>query len=79
MGQLIDKIWQNAIQPFLVFLFAWAVVLFIYGLVEFIYGADNQEKRANGKKHIMWGLIGMSIMLSAYAIKEVIENFISSF
>lgn len=75
MDPLIDKIFRLAITPFLKFLFALAAIIFIFGVVEFILNADNEDKRAQGKKHIVWGIIGLFIMFSVWGIIEIIMNF----
>ena len=75
---IIDKIMQYAVWPFIGFVFACAIVLFIYGIIEFILGADNEVKRLTGKKHIVWGTIGLVIMFAVWGIVIVIQNFIQS-
>jgi len=78
MEQLINKIIQGAVWPFVIFLIALASMIFIWGLLEFIAGADNEEKRNIGKRHLVWGIIGLFIMLSVYGIIQLIANFIGS-
>jgi len=78
MQQLINKIVQDAIWPFVIFLIALAAMFFIWGLIEFIAGADNEEKRTAGKRHLAWGLIGLFIMFSVYGIIQLIANFVGS-
>ncbi len=79
MPSLLDKIFSGLISPFLSFLFILAIAYFIYGIVVFIAGASNEEARNKGKKHISWGLVGLLVMTSAYAIIKVVKNFIDSF
>jgi hypothetical protein len=78
MDELINKIIEGAVWPFVIFLSSLAVAIFIWGIIEFIAGADNEEKRITGKRHLMWGAIGMFIMFSVYGIIQIIQNFISS-
>lgn len=75
LADVIAKTWNGVIRPAIVFLFLLATVVFIWGLVQFIFAGDNEEGRSTGKKHIVWGLIGMAIMLSTGAIMQVLENF----
>ena len=79
MDDLISKIIAGAIQPAVTFLIALSVAIFIFGIIEFIAGADNEEKRNIGKKHLIWGIVGLFIMLSVLGIKASIESFVGSF
>lgn len=62
------------INPIIYLLFAIALVYFLYGMVEFIAGADNEEKRMTGKNHMIWGIIGIGIMLSVWSILQILIN-----
>ncbi|MDD5032781.1 MAG: hypothetical protein PHC85_01540 [Candidatus Pacebacteria bacterium] len=79
MDKVINTIIEEAIQPFVIFIFAVAIMVFIYGVVEMIYSADNEEKRKKGKQHLAWGLIGMALMISSQGVLMIIQNFVDSF
>lgn len=70
---LISNIKVYIFNPIIGFMFALAVVMFIYGIVEYIYGADNEEKVEVGKKHMIWGIIGMFIMVGVFGILRLIS------
>ncbi|TSD02413.1 MAG: Uncharacterized protein Athens071424_109, partial [Parcubacteria group bacterium Athens0714_24] len=65
-------------NPIIGLLIAIGLVVFLYGVVEFLAGADNQEKREQGKKHMIWGIIGLFIMVGVFGLMEVVVNFINS-
>lgn len=67
----VDKLNQIIIYPLITLMMAVALVVFLYGCFEFIVNAGNESARAAGKKHIMWGIIGMVVMVSAYAILSI--------
>lgn len=71
---VIDKIKSEIVQPIIYFLIAVAVVYFLFGLMEFVRNQDNEEAKTDGKRHMMWGVIGMAIMFSVYGILNVINN-----
>ncbi len=75
---LLGKLFSLAIYPVLIFLFAVAIAIFIWGIIRFIAAADNEEERAIGKKHLVWGIIGLFIMFAVWGIIAVIRNFINS-
>lgn len=75
---LIGKISENILNP-LVLLFAGiAMVYFLWGVFEFIRDYDNAEARSNGARHMLWGIIGMFIMFSAFGIMNLIASTVRS-
>ena len=70
----IGKVVDNIINPFIVLLFAMALVYFFWGLVQFIAGADDETKRGTGKKHMVWGVIGLVIMIGVFGIINILLN-----
>lgn len=73
--KLINNIKAYILNPIIGFMFAVAVVMFIYGIVEYIYGADNEDKRKDGQRHMIWGIIGMFVMIGVYGILNVLADF----
>jgi len=65
----IDKV---IINPLIVLLFALAVAYFIYGLASYLLAPDNEEKRKTGKEHMLWGIVGMFIMVAVFGIMSLI-------
>ncbi|KKS14678.1 MAG: hypothetical protein UU71_C0021G0001 [Parcubacteria group bacterium GW2011_GWB1_41_6] len=72
---LLQKIIVQIINPVIVILVTLALVVFIWGIVQMIYGANNEEKRTQGKKHLLWGLVGLFIMLTVRGLLAIIQNF----
>lgn len=60
------------INPLIVLLFSIAMAVFLYGVTEFLMGAGNEEKRTEGKQHMIWGVVGITIMMGVYAILNII-------
>jgi predicted tellurium resistance membrane protein TerC len=76
--QLISNIIQSLIQPFVLLLLLCAVILFIVGVIKFMMNSDNQEERTLGRSRIIWGLIGITIMLGAWGIVTLTARTITS-
>ena len=74
-AKLISNIKGYILNPIIGFMFAVAVVMFIYGIVEYIWSADNEEKVEVGKKHMIWGIIGMFVMIGVYGILNILSGF----
>ena len=74
--ELLNRISTFIIDPIIYLLFAAAFVIFVWGLVQFVAHLDNEESRKTGSKHMIWGIIGMVIMVSVNALIAIIQNTI---
>lgn len=73
---LMKSINRVIINPLIVLLFALAVVYFVYGLAKYLLSPDNEEVRKNSKSQMLWGIVGMFIMISVFGILSLIMNTI---
>lgn len=71
----MDKIAENILNPIIGLMFGIAMIFFIYGVIEFISKADSNQGREAGRKHMIYGVIGMFIMLAVFGLIEIIINF----
>jgi FtsH-binding integral membrane protein len=55
-------------------LFSLATVGFIYGVIIYFINPENEEKRSQGKSYILWGLIGLFVMVSIWGLVSVFSN-----
>ncbi len=72
---IYQAIRNDVVMPVIYLVFAVALVLFIWGMVRYIYALHNgvtDEKRENGRRHMIMGAIGMAIMLSVFGIMQFI-------
>ena len=74
-AKLISNIKVYILNPIIGFMFAVAVVMFIYGIVEYIWSADNEDKVAVGKTHIIWGIVAIFVMVGVYGILNLLSGF----
>lgn len=74
ISDVMSRFWNYLIYPAILVVFAAGFFLFVYGLVEFLWklneGGDNKE----GKQHMIWGIVGMFIMVSVYGILSLVTN-----
>lgn len=75
---IIAVIEREVLAPLQGLLLALAALFFLFGLVEFIAGASSEEARTKGKTHMIWGFVGIVVMLAAWAIIAVFQNFFGS-
>jgi len=74
---VLNNIKAYILNPFIAFLMALAVVYFLYGVYKFISGYDNETARTEGKQHMIWGVVGLAIMVSVYGLLSVLKETIS--
>lgn len=65
---VINKLAEQILNPLIMLAFAIAIVVFLWGLFQMIRNADDPGARQEAGQHILWGVIGMLIMVSAYGI-----------
>ncbi len=68
----IASVNNHLLNPVIYLLFGVAMVVFLYGVVIFIANQSNESERANGKKHMLFGVIGLAIMFSVWAFINII-------
>ncbi len=68
---LVDKINEVILFPLIALMSALAFLMFLYGAFEYVKNADNDTARETGQRHLLYGTIGLLVMLSAYAILSV--------
>jgi len=68
LNSFLDKVVAQIVNPIILLLAACAFVVFLWGVFEFIAHAGDEAKRSEGKKAIMWGIIGLVIIFGAYGI-----------
>ncbi len=74
INTLMNSIDRVIINPLILFLFACALVFFIYGVAKYILSPGNEEVRKTSKSHMLWGIIGMFIMISSLMLMRLIIN-----
>ena len=77
---LLAKINQYIINPFIVFFVAFALAGFIMGIVYMVLASGGDaEKLASGKRHLLWGIVGLFIMVSVFGLINLVIDFLQGF
>jgi succinate dehydrogenase/fumarate reductase cytochrome b subunit len=74
LNSFIGNVDTMIINPLILLLFALAVVYFLYGVLEFVMNQENEEKKTTGKSHMLWGVVGITIMLGVWTILGMVIN-----
>lgn len=57
--------------PTIVLLSSVAFLVFLWGVGQYFMNATNDQARQQGVKHITYGIIGLVVMVSAFAILSI--------
>ena len=74
---IIGKIKTNIINPIVAVAVGLAFVMFLYGVLEYVQGGSNEKEIETGKKHIIWGIIGLVIMFGVNGIIKMITDTVN--
>jgi len=55
-------------------LVALALLYFFWGIALFILNAANEEARTTGRQKMIWGIIGLFVIISIWGILAVVNN-----
>lgn len=69
---LLDNLVKNVLNPVVGLMLSVAVIVFLYGIVEFLGSGENISKNEEGKRHMVWGIVGIFIMVAVNGIMRVI-------
>ncbi len=72
VARLMNSIERVILNPLIIFLFALAMAYFLYGVMQFIVNPGSEEMKKTGKSHMIWGVVGMAIMVSVFGIMKII-------
>lgn len=74
VNKFLDAVTREIINPAITLLALASFILFVWGVVNFIRGAGDPEKRSTGQKHMVWGIIGLTIVFGAGAIVNIMAS-----
>jgi uncharacterized membrane protein len=62
---------QVILEPFILLLLAVAFLVFVWGVAQYVFNAASDEGRQTGRRHMIYGLVGLFIMVSAWSILSI--------
>lgn len=73
---ILETINRSVLSPLISLLFVLATVLFLWGVTNYVVGNRGDATRLErGKKIMIWGIVGMAIMASAWGIVNILRRF----
>lgn len=70
-ASFVAKLNEVILFPLITLLTAVAFLVFLWGCAQYFINATNDQARQQGVKHITFGIIGLVVMLSAFAILSI--------
>jgi predicted membrane protein len=64
----ILNIFKTALNTLIIVLAALLMVYFIWGVIQYVSAGGDEEKLKAGKKHMLWGIIGIAVVGAVFGI-----------
>lgn len=74
LNAFLDGIVRELVNPFILLLVGVASVVFLWGVIEMIANAGDPTKREQGRSHMIWGIVGLVIMIGVFGILRILLN-----
>ena len=55
-------------------LFSLAIAGFIWGIIQYLINPESEEKKKKAREYIVWGIIGLFVMVSMWGLVGVLSN-----
>lgn len=63
---------QNIVGKLIPIFTTIAFIVFIWGIVQFISAAGDEEKRANGRQLMIWGVVGIAVIVGVWGLAKLL-------
>ena len=73
-GEVLARIVEFIINPIILLIFSVGFLVFIWGLFEFLRNVEAGGENKDGKSHMIYGIIGMFIMVAVGSIISLIDD-----
>lgn len=73
LGTLATAI-GDFINRLLPIFFALAILYFFWGLLQYIRAAGDADKAKEGRSHMIWGIVALTVMVSVYGLISWLQS-----
>ena len=67
---------STGLNTIIIFLFLVATVIFLFGVVRYISAGGEEDKQAEARNMIMWGVIFLAVMVAVWGFVNIVLDFI---
>lgn len=71
IGDILTKI-KALLDQIIPILMVLATIVFLYGIITYITSGGDEEKKADAKWYMIWGLIGLFVMIAIWGLVKVL-------
>lgn len=64
----------NIIQMLIIMSIGLAILFFLYGVLAYVTAGDSEEKRKKGRDRMIYGIIGIFVMVSVWGLVNILIN-----
>lgn len=72
--RFMEKLNDAILWPIVSLLLAAAVVYFLWGAFQYLTNANDATGRATGARHMFWGIIGITVMVTALTLLFIVTR-----
>lgn len=58
-------------------LFVLITIYFIWGVIQYVTSGGDDEKLGKGRKHMLYGIIGLAIVSAAWGLAKILADYIA--
>lgn len=73
--QILNNVVTEIFNPLYQAVVGISILYFLYGVAKYVIDLNNPEKQTYGRNHLLWGTIGMFIILSVGGILKLFGGF----
>ncbi|MCX6753076.1 MAG: hypothetical protein NTW62_01855 [Candidatus Nomurabacteria bacterium] len=70
----VEFISCNINKSIIPFIMALSFAVFFWGIVQYLLGANEETKRTKGREFMIWGIVGLAVMISIWGFVAVLGN-----
>jgi hypothetical protein len=78
VNTLMGKIYNVILNPIIALLFGLAFAYFVWGVIRYVWSAEQESMREEGRRAIVWGIVGMFVMFSVFGILRLVIGTIGA-
>lgn len=71
---IVNIVIKSILNPLVGLLLVLSTVYFIWGMVKYIQAAGDEKERSEAKNHIIYGLIGLFVIVSMWGLVNLLSN-----
>lgn len=68
---IVETVKSVILYPLITLMMAVAMLVFVWGVFLYVKNGTEEASRSEGVRHMMWGVVGFIVMLSALAIFNI--------